>query len=71
MLNTILQGIVEWFRSLAALCFSVSLSAVNVLRGLAAAPLAIPAPGDENRRFAVLSTYAVWLFGYGRDATSL
>ena len=46
-------------------------SAVNVLRELAAAPLAIPAPGHENRRYAVLSTYAVWLIGYGRDATSL
>jgi len=36
---------------------------VNVLRGLAAAPLTIPAPGKENRRFAVPSAYSARLSG--------
>jgi len=36
---------------------------VNVPGGLAAAPLATPAPGQENRRFAVPSAYSLRLSG--------
>jgi len=46
--------------------FCTSLSAaspVNVWRGLAAAPFTIPAPGRENRRFAVPSAYSLRLSG--------
>jgi len=55
--------IVELFRSPGLLCFSVTPLTVNVQRELAAAPFAIPAPGDQNRRFAVPVTYCVWLSG--------
>ena len=48
------------------LTFCTSLSAaspVNVPGGLAASPLATPAPGKENRRFAVHSAYSSRLSG--------
>ncbi|MGF6237061.1 hypothetical protein ABIE02_003226 [Leclercia sp. 1548] len=45
-------------------CTSLSgASPVNVPGGLAASPLATPAPGKENRRFAVHSAYSFRLSG--------
>ena len=52
------------------LTFCTSLSAaspVNVPGGLAASPLATPAPGKENRRFAVPSAYSFRLSGRARS----
>jgi len=42
-------------------------AAVNVPGGLAASPLATPAPGQENRRFAVHSAYSFRLSGRARS----
>ncbi|VTP13770.1 hypothetical protein PUATCC27989T_01618 [Phytobacter ursingii] len=47
------------FRSPYVLCFSVATEPVNVPGWLTAATLATRAPGHENRRFAVHSSYAV------------
>jgi len=55
------------------LTFCTSLSAaspVNVPGGLAASPLATPAPGQENRRFAVPSAYSFRLSGRARPCAS-
>ena len=46
----------------ASLLYAPS-AAVNVPGGLAASPLATPAPGQENRRFAVHSAYSSRLSG--------
>jgi len=51
------------FRSPYVQCFSVTSAPVNVPGGLAATPLATPAPGQENRRFAVPSSYSLRLSG--------
>ncbi|GEM_PF-2964983 len=55
------------FRSLYVQCFSGAPEPVNVSGGLAAAPLTTPAPGQENRRFAVPSAYSFRLSGRGRS----
>jgi hypothetical protein len=56
-----------WFRSLYVQCFSGAPEPVNVSGRLAAAPLTTPAPGQENRRFAVPSAYSFRLSGRGRS----
>ncbi|MDU1654317.1 MAG: hypothetical protein E6850_17675, partial [Leclercia adecarboxylata] len=52
-----------WFRSPYVLHISVSRVTRERARGLAASPLATPAPGKENRRFAVHSAYSSRLSG--------
>jgi hypothetical protein len=47
------------FRSPYVLCFSIATEPVNVPGWLTATTLATRAPGQENRRFAVHSSYAV------------
>ena len=51
---------------MASLLYAGS-AAVNVPGGLAAAPLATPAPGNENRRFAVPSAFSLRLSGRARS----
>ena len=55
------------FRSPHVHRFSAAPAPVNVPGGLAATPLATPAPGKENRRFAVPSAYSFRLSGRARS----
>ncbi len=52
-----------WFRSLYVLRFSVSRVTCERVKGAIAAPFTIPAPGTENRRFAVPSAFSLRLSG--------
>ncbi len=55
----------RWFRSPQVPCFSARPEPVNVPGGLAASPLATPAPGKKNRRFAVTLSLFLQAFGSG------
>ncbi len=53
------------FRSPCVRCFSVHRVTGERVKGAIAAPLTIPAPGKENRRFAVALSLFLQAFGSG------